>query len=80
MWFCTMFKSLFDCISQLAKYGQIKVENQETTLIIKDKEDLEKAGNYAERIIEIALKYKSSMSKRDQQKLKSLVKKFNKVD
>lgn len=71
---------MFDCISQFAKYGQTKIENQETTLIIKDKVDLEKAGNYAEQIIEIALRYKSSMSKRDQRKLKSLVKRFNKLD
>lgn len=78
--FSAMLKSMFDCISQFARYGQAKVENQETTLIIKDKEDLEKAGNYAEQIIEIALKYKSSMSKRDQRKLKSLVKRFNKLD
>ena len=78
--FSAMLKSMFDCISQFSKYGQTKIENQETTLIIKDKEDLEKAGNYAEQIIEIALRYKSSMSKRDQRKLRSLVKKFNKLD
>ena len=53
---------------------------QRTTTIIEDKENLEKAGNIAEQIIEIAQKYKSSMSKRDQRKLKSLIKKFNKVD
>lgn len=75
-----IIKSFLDCISQFAKYGQIKIENQETTAIIEDKENLEKAGNIAEQIIEIAQKYKSSMSKRDQRKLKSLIKKFNKVD
>ncbi|HIZ28883.1 MAG TPA: hypothetical protein H9673_06815 [Candidatus Adamsella sp.] len=75
-----IIKSFFDCISQFAKYGQAKIENQETTTIIEDKENLEKARNIAEQIIEIAQKYKSSMSKRDQRKLKSLIKKFNKVD
>lgn len=75
-----IIKSFLDCISQIAKYGQVKIENQETTAIIEDKENLEKAGNIAEQIIEIAQKYKSSMSKRDQRKLKSLIKKFNKVD
>ena len=73
-----IIKSFLDCISQFAKYGQAKIENQETTTIIEDKENLEKAGNIAEQIIEIAQKYKSS--KRDQRKLKSLIKKFNKVD
>lgn len=75
-----IIKSFLDCISQFAKYDQAKIENQETTTIIEDKENLEKAGNIAEQIIEIAQKYKSSMSKRDQRKLKSLIKKFNKVD
>lgn len=79
MWFSAIIKSLCDCISQIARYGQTKIENQEASSIIQDKEDLEKAGNYAEQIIEIVQKYKSSMSKKDQRKLKSLIKKFNKV-
>lgn len=78
--FSALLQSLLDCISQFAKYGQAKVENQEATSIISDKNDLEKAGNIAEQIIEIAQKYKSCMSKRDQRKLKSLIKRFNRVD
>lgn len=78
--FSALLQSFFDCALQFAKYGQVKVEHQETTNIIADKNNLEKAGNIAEQIIEIAQKYKSSMSKRDQRKLKSLIKKFNKVD
>lgn len=78
--FSALLQSLLDCASQFAKYGQAKVENQQTTVILSDKTDLKKAGNIAEQIIEIAQKYKSSMSKRDQRKLKSLIKKFNKVD
>ena len=45
MWFSAMIKSLCDCISQIARYGQTKIENQEASSIIQDKEDLEKAGN-----------------------------------
>ncbi len=78
--FSALLQSLLDCISQVAKYGQAKVEHQETTDLLSDKSDLKKAGNIAEEIIEIAQKYKSSMSKRDQRKLKSLIKRFNKVD
>ena len=52
-----IIKSFLDCISQFVKYGQVKIENQETTAIIEDKENLEKAGNIAEQIIEIAQKY-----------------------
>ena len=55
--FSALLQSLLDCISQFAKYGQAKVENQEATSIISDKNDLEKAGNIAEQIIEIAQKY-----------------------
>ena len=78
--FSALLQSLLDCASQFAKYGQAKVEHQETTNIIDDKTDLEKAWNIAQQIIEIAQKYKSCMSKRDQRKLKSLIKRFNKVD
>ncbi len=78
--FSALIQSFLGCISQIARYSQAKIENQETTNILEDKEDLEKAGNISEQIIEIALKYKSSMSKRDQRKLKSLIKRFNKVD
>ena len=78
--FSALLQSLLDCASQFAKYRQAKVEHQETTNIIADKNNLEKAGNIAEQIIELAQKYKSCMSKRDQRKLKSLIKRFNKVD
>lgn len=75
-----MVKALCDCVAKIMDYKSTKVENQETTNILGDKKDLEKAGNIAEHIIEIARKYESSMSGRDQRKLKSLIKKFNKVD
>ena len=78
--FSTLLQSLANCISHIAKYGKARVEHQKETELIADKKDLEKAGNIAEQIIEIAQKYKSSMSKRDQRRLKSLVKRFNKVD
>ena len=80
MGFSALLQSLADCISHIAKYGKARVDHQEATEIIADKKDLEKAGNIAEQIIEIAQKYKSSMTKRDQRKLKSLIKRFNKVD
>ena len=46
--FSALLQSLADCISQLARYGQVRIENQETTNIIADKTGLEKAGNIAE--------------------------------
>ena len=76
----SLVQSLFDCISQYMRYGQVKIENQETAAIIQDKEDLKKAGNIAEEIIEIARKYESLMSGKDRRKLKRLIKRFNKAD
>ena len=69
-------------------FGEKKNENEEISKNTKENistleyiEHLEnKIGNIAEQIIEIAQKYKSCMSKRDQRKLKSLIKRFNKVD
>lgn len=76
----SLIQSLFDCISQYMRYGQVKIENQETSAIIQDKEDLKKAGNIAEEIIEIARKYEESMSRLDRRRLKILIKRFNKAD
>ncbi len=74
------FQSLLDCVQQIINYKTKKIEKQESIDILTDKKDLKKAGNIAEQIIEITLNYKSLMSKKDQRKIESLVKKFNKVD
>ena len=74
------FQSLLDCVQQIINYKTKKIEKQESIDILTDKKDLKKAGNIAEQIIEIRLNYKFLMSKKDQRKIESLVKKFNKVD
>ncbi len=74
------FQSLLDCVQQIINYKTKKIEKQESIDILTDKKDLKKAGNIAEQIIEITLNYKFLMSKKDQRKIESLVKKFNKVD
>jgi hypothetical protein len=68
------------CIEKFLQYKNTAVEKQAETDIICDKKDFKKAVNLAEEIIAIARKYESSMSKLDRRKLKSLVKRFNKVD
>nr|DAU52984.1 MAG TPA: hypothetical protein [Caudoviricetes sp.] len=78
--YSALIQSFIDCISQLAKYSTSKVEHQESTNIISDKKNLKEATNIAENIILIANKYKSFMSKRDQRKLTSFIKKFNKYN
>ena len=78
--FTGLFKSFFDYLNSLFHYKKTALEKQDITEIICDKKNLKKAGNIAEQIIDIAKKYEDSMSKYDRQRLKILIKKFNKVD
>ena len=73
-------QALLNCLTQFFNYKKVKTENQDETEIIDDKKDLKKAADVAERIIQIAIKYQSSMSKFDRLKLSSLIKQFNKKD
>ena len=56
--FCEMVKSFFG-------YRQTDIEHKPTTTIIKDKKDLKKATNYAEKIFEITDKYTKYFNKTD---------------
>lgn len=78
--YSAFFQSLLECVSQFTKYKTVKIEKQESSVIINDKNNLKKAGDIAENIILLAIKYKSLMTPRDQRKLNSLIKKFNKAD
>lgn len=73
-------KALLDCLTQFFSYKKVKTENQDETEIIDDKRDLKKAADIAEQIIEISLRYQSSMPRSDRNKLNSLIKHFNKRD
>ena len=78
--YTVFFQSLLDCVKQFTKYKTTKLEKQESSDIITNKNKLKKAGNIAEEIIEISNKYKSVMTAADKRKLNSLIKKFNKHD
>ena len=78
--FSALGKAFFDCISNFLNYQSTRVENTESLSLVGDKKDLKKATNIAEQIIELVKKYETSMTSKDQRKLKSLIKKFNKVD
>ena len=73
-------KALLDCLTQFFSYKKVKTENQDETEIIDNKRDLKKAADIAEQIIEISIRYQSSMSRSDRNKLNSLIKHFNKKD
>lgn len=71
--FCEMLKSLFDW----KKIQNIfKASNQ----IIKDKKDLKKATNYAEKIFEITDKYSKYFNKTDLKHYESWKRQFSKFN
>jgi len=78
--FTDLIKAFFECCSKFLNYQTSKLDNLEKIVLLGDKKNLEKAGNIAEQIIEVADKYKYAMTRHDQRKLKSLIKKFNKLD
>lgn len=78
--FSLMIKSLFDALSNFFSYSETKKEHQAETEVLKDKDNLEEAVNIAEDILILAVKYKSSMNKKDQRQLLRLIKRFKKVN
>lgn len=71
--FCEMLKSLFDW----KKIQNIfKASNQ----IIKDKKDLKKATNYAEKIFEITDKYTKYFNKTDLKRYENWKRQFSKFN
>lgn len=75
-----MIKSFFDALSNFFSYSETKKEHQAETELIEDRDKLEEATNIAEDILMIAVKYKTSMSKKDQKQLLKLIKRFKKVN
>lgn len=73
-------QAMLNCLTQFFSYKKVKTENQDEAEIIDDKRNLKKAADIAEQIIQISLRYQSSMSRSDRNKLNSLIKRFNKKD
>ena len=70
---CEMIKSFFNL-------RQSDIENKPTLEIVKDKKDLKKASNYAEKIIDIAEKYSKYFTKTDLNHFNSWKKQFKKYN
>lgn len=79
-----MYSQMITAIgNMLAKLFELKtatVENQAETEIIDDKKDYKKATNIAEKIINIAQKYKSEMTFADKLNFSHLIQKFQKYN
>ena len=72
----TAIKSIGDFFKSIFDFAKTSKEHQSETEIIKDKRDYKEATNIAEKIIDIAQKYKTEMTFADRLKFYRLLEKF----
>ena len=72
----TAIKSIGDFFKSIFDFAKTSKEHQSETEIIKDKKDYKEATNIAEKIIDIAQKYKTEMTFADRLKFSHLLEKF----
>lgn len=75
-----LLSSIGNLLSKLFEFKSVQIINQTTTEIIDEKKDYKKAVNIAEKIINIAQKYKSEMTMADRLRFSKQVKKFQKYN
>ena len=75
-----LLSSISNLISKLFEFKSVQITNQTTTEIIDEKKDYKKAVNIAEKIINIAQKYKSEMTMADRLRFSKQVEKFQKYN
>ena len=77
---CEAIKSVFNSITQCSKTIETSILEKTTTCVVKDKESLQKAVNYAEELIEITDQYKNCYSEDDLKEYDKLRHKFFKYN
>lgn len=75
-----LLSSIGNLLSKLFEFKSVQITNQTTTEIIDEKKDYKKAVNIAEKIINIAQKYKSEMTIADRLSFLKQVEKFQKYN
>lgn len=75
-----LLSSISNLLSKLFEFKSVQITNQTTTEIIDEKKDYKKAVNIAEKIINIAQKYKSEMTIADRLRFSKQVEKFQKYN
>lgn len=75
-----LLSSIGNLLSKLFEFKSVQITNQTTTEIIDEKKDYKKAVNIAEKIINIAQKYKSEMTIADRLRFSKQVEKFQKYN
>lgn len=73
-------QSIFNAFSKAFDYKKTTIEKQAETEIISEKRDYKKATNIAEKIIDIAIKYKEFMTWNDKRLLTRYINNFKKVN
>ena len=72
--------TLLQFLDSVAKLWKSKVDNQTTTSVVKDKNQLKKASNITEEILQITDKYYNTFTKLDRIRYKRLKKRFLKAN
>ncbi len=78
--YSALVTALSNMLSNFFKLKTTQIENQSEINIIEDKKDYKKATDIAEKIIEIAKKYKKEMTFKDRLQLFRLCEKFQKYN
>lgn len=75
-----MVKAVFDFLKSVFNYADTAKEKQSESEVIKDKRDYKKATDVAERVFEVADRYRSKMTKYDSWKYERLCRLFKKYN
>lgn len=73
-------EAIGDAFKSAADYAKTAKKRQSETEIIKEKRQLKKAANTAEKIFRIFLKYIDKLSEEDREKVEDLLNDFDKDD
>lgn len=76
--YSSMITAISNMFSKLFEFKTTRIENQAQNEVIEDKKDYKKAVDIAEKIIDIAFKYKQKMTFAHRLKFTHLVQNFKK--
>lgn len=78
--YSAMVKAVCDFLKSVFNYAGTAKEKQSESEVIKDKRDYKKATDVAERVFEVADRYRSKMTKYDSWKYERLCRLFKKYN
>ena len=72
--------ALFDMIKQIFATKSASIEQQTTTIVVRDRKDLKRASNITEELLELTDKYVHAFDEKDAIRYKRLKRRFMKVN